>query len=251
MDDPEVDFMEALHELDLAFMADSQPLDTNSHVNDADSADTQRGIHIPKQANWLNTPIPDLDPHPFNFNTPIPITDIDYTLHTTWYPDTMPTPTEDSPSATLNSSSVSEQSLIFSPAYSTSPLSTNYSPREQLLPSSLGPTPKPTPTHKSSCKERLQRRRRAKAKAGDRPSDKKRKERKNNKKAQCLVCPRKVQDERDLERHYKAKHRKKAAEMGYNMEKIPCELCEKTFARRDHLKRHKRTQHGINDFKGR
>lgn len=159
---------QATQGLGLAFIADSLPLNTNSHVNDADSADTQAGMHIPEQTDWLNAPIP----HPFNFNTPIPITDIDYTLHTTWYPDTMPILTEDSPGATLNSSSISTQSPGFSSAYSTSPLSTNYSPQEQLLPPSLGPTPKPTPTHASSPKKKRPQRRRAKAKPGTRPCDK-------------------------------------------------------------------------------
>ncbi|RSL73640.1 hypothetical protein CEP54_000079 [Fusarium duplospermum] len=164
MDDPEAGyeslFGEILHEFDLAFMAESLPLNTNTNVNDANFADTPLGMHIPDQTHWLNAPIPDPnDPLLFNFNTPIPIPDIDYTQHQNWYPDMMPALTEDSPSATLNSSSVSEQSPVFSPAY-TSPLSTNYSPQEQLLPPSLGPTPTPTPTHASPPKKKPQRRRR-------------------------------------------------------------------------------------------
>ncbi|KAI8655115.1 hypothetical protein NCS57_01259200 [Fusarium keratoplasticum] len=245
MEDSEVDYDSLLEQatqgLGLAFIADSLPLNTNSHVNDADSADTQAGMHIPEQTDWLNAPIP----HPFNFNTPIPITDIDYTLHTTWYPDTMPILTEDSPGATLNSSSISTQSPGFSSAYSTSPLSTNYSPQEQLLPPSLGPTPKPTPTHASSPKKKRPQRRRAKAKPGTRPCDKRRAERKYNKKAQCVFCSKRVQCNRDLDRHYKAKHPKEAAEMGIDMRKIPCKLCTETFSRPDHLKRHMRDQHGI------
>ncbi|UPL01937.1 hypothetical protein LCI18_012871 [Fusarium solani-melongenae] len=255
MEDSEVDYdpllEQALQELDLAFMADSLSLNTNSHVEDADFADTQLGIHIPEQTDWLNAPIPDLDPHPFNFNTPIPIPDIDYTLHTTWYPETMPTPTGYSPSATLNSSSVSEQSLVFSPVYSTSPLSTNYSPREQLLPPNLGPTPKSTPTHASSPKKKRQQRRRAKAKPGTRPCDRRRAERKYNKKAECVFCSKRFQCNRDLDRHYKAKHPKEAAEMGIDMRRIPCKYCSEDFARDDHLKRHKLTQHGITESKGR
>lgn len=170
MEGHESSFDEILHELDLAFMAENLPLNTNSNVNDANFADTPLGMHIPDETHWLNAPIPDPnDSLLFNFNTlPIQIPDIDYTLH--WYPDMMPTLTEDSPSATLNSSSVSEQSPVFSPAYSTSPLSTNYSPREQLLPPSLGPTP--TPTHTSSPKKKSQRRR-TKAEPGNRPCDKK------------------------------------------------------------------------------
>lgn len=176
MDDPEVNYESLLQGLDLAYMADSLlPLYANSPVNEADFADTPLGIPIPEETDWLNVPIP--DPLTFNFNTPTPITDIDidYTLQQNWWDlDTMPTSTEDSPSATLNSPSVSVQSPGFSPAYSTSPLSTTYSPQEQLLPPAPGPTPKPTPTHDSSSpKKKPQRRRRAKAKPGTRPCDKK------------------------------------------------------------------------------
>lgn len=245
MDDPEVDFMEVLHELDLASRVNSLLLNTNSHVNDAASADTQLGNQITEETDRLNALSDPIDPLLFNFSAQLPITDIDYTLHTTWYPDTMPILTEDSPGATLNSSSISTQSPGFSSAYSTSPLSTNYSPQEQLLPPSLGPTPKPTPTHASSPKKKRQQRRRAKAKPGTRPCDKRRAERKYNKKAQCVFCSKRVQCNRDLNRHYKAKHPKEAAEMGIDMRKIPCKLCTETLSRPDHLKRHMRDQHGI------
>jgi hypothetical protein len=174
MDDPEADyeslFNDAVHELEFALMADG--LSLNSNVNDAESADTQLGMYIPEEIDCLNAP--DIHPQLFNFTIPLPIPEpsyIDNSLHPTWHQiDMMPTLTEDSPSATLNSSSVSEQSPGFSPAYSTSPLSTNYSPREQLLPPSLGPTP--TPTHDSSPKKKRQQRRRAKAKPGTRACDK-------------------------------------------------------------------------------
>ncbi|RTE74252.1 hypothetical protein BHE90_011311 [Fusarium euwallaceae] len=185
MDDLEADceslLNDEIRELEFTLMTENLLLlDTNSSssVNDADFADTPLGMHIPEETDWLNAPIPDPnDPLLFNFNTlPIQIPDIDYyTLHQNWYPDMMPTLTEDSPSATLNSSSVSEQSPVFSPAYSTSPLSTNFSPREQLLPQSLGPTP--TPTHASPPKKKP-RKRRAKAEPGSRACDKKRERRK-------------------------------------------------------------------------
>lgn len=181
MDDPEADyesllneFNDALDGLEFARMMDRllSSLDTNSDVNDAESADTQLGNYIPEETDKLNILDPDLDPQLFNCNPQSPITYIDYSLHPTWYLDTMPTPTEDSPSATLISSSVTDQSPSFSSAYSTSPLSTNYSPGEQLLPPSLGPTPKPTPTHDSPPRKKRQQRCRAKAKVGDRPCDK-------------------------------------------------------------------------------
>ncbi|KAJ4329061.1 hypothetical protein N0V84_000412 [Fusarium piperis] len=245
MEDLEADYESFLYELGL-FMADSQPLYTSSHVNDADPADTQLGNHFPDETDWLNTSTP--DPLLFNLDTLMPNTntDIDYALHPNWWDlDAMLTLTESSPSATLNSSSVSVQSPDFSPAYSTSSLSTNYSPREQLLPPTptLGPTP--TPAHDSSSKKKLQQRRRSKAERGNRPCDKKREQRKFHKKVECELCLKLVQDPRDLERHYKAKHPKEAADKGIDMSKIPCEYCEEKFARKDHLKRHEKNQHGI------
>lgn len=179
MDDPEADyeslfndFNDALDGLEFEVMVE-RLLDTNSDVNDAESADTQLGNYIPDETDKLNALYPDLDPQLFNCTFQLPITDIDNTPHhQTWYLDTMPTPTEDSPSATLNSSSVTDQSPGFSSAYSTSPLSTNCSPREQLFPPSLGPTPKPTPTHDFPPKKKRQQRRRAKANPGERACDK-------------------------------------------------------------------------------
>ncbi|RSL61515.1 hypothetical protein CEP53_005080 [Fusarium sp. AF-6] len=164
-------FNDEIRELEFTLMMESLLSDTNSSssVNDADFADTSLGMHIPVETDGLNAPIPDPnDPPLFNFNTP-PIPDIDYTPHQNWYPGMMPTLTEDSPSATLNSSSVSELSPGFSPAYSTSPLSTNYSPREQLLQQSLDPTPAPT---SASPPKKKPRKRRAKAEPGSRACDK-------------------------------------------------------------------------------
>ncbi|EEU41900.1 uncharacterized protein NECHADRAFT_21043, partial [Fusarium vanettenii 77-13-4] len=138
----------------------------------------------------------------------------------TWHPDTMPTPTEYSPSATLNSSSVTDQSPGFSSAYTTSPLSTNCSPREQLLPPTLGPTTKPTPTDASPPKKKRQQRRRTKANPGNRACDKKKRDRKNNKNVQCMFCPKMVSDNRDRTRHHRAKHREEAAKIGVDMRRI-------------------------------
>lgn len=252
MDDPEADyceslFNEALNGLGFEMIVEKLPLPPNtiSNVNDAESADTQLGNYIPEETDKLNILDPDLDPQLFNCNPQSPVTYIDYTPHHTWDLDTMPTPIEDSPSATLNSSSVTDQSPGFSSAYSTSPLSTNYSPREQLLPPSLGPTPKPTPTDASPPKKKCQQRRRTKANPGNRACDKKKRDRKNNKNVQCMFCPKMVSDNRDRTRHHKAKHREEAAKIGVDMRRFPCKYCSEDFARDDHAKRHMDTQHGV------
>ncbi|KAL2670700.1 hypothetical protein Neosp_014499 [[Neocosmospora] mangrovei] len=164
MDDPEADYYESLF---------NDALDELDNVNDAEPADTQLGNQFPEETDKLNILDPDLDPQLFDCNTHLSITDINSTPYQTWDLYTMPTPIECSPSATLNSSGVTDQSPGFSSAYSTSPLSTNYSPREQLLPPSLGPTPKPTLTNDSPPKKKRQQRRRTKANSGNRACDKK------------------------------------------------------------------------------
>ncbi|KAI8713397.1 C2H2-type domain-containing protein [Fusarium sp. LHS14.1] len=256
MDDPEADyellFNNPLDELEFALMVEEllSPLNTNSDVNDAESADTQLRNQFLEETDKLNALTTGLDPQLFDFNTHLPTAHTDYTPHQTWYPDTMPTPTEYSPSATLNSSSVTDQSPGFSSVYSTSPLSTNCSPREQLLPPTLGPTTKPTPTDASPPKKKRQQRRRTKANPGNRACDKKRRDRKNNKNVQCMFCPKLVSDNRDRKRHYRAKHREEAIEMGIDMRRFPCEYCSEDFARGDHVTRHMETQHGVKRVPG-
>ncbi|KAJ4216651.1 hypothetical protein NW759_009222 [Fusarium solani] len=55
MDDPEADyeslFNDAVHELEFALMADG--LSLNSNVNDAESADTQLGMYIPEEIDFV------------------------------------------------------------------------------------------------------------------------------------------------------------------------------------------------------
>ncbi|KAL5610031.1 hypothetical protein FOVSG1_004712 [Fusarium oxysporum f. sp. vasinfectum] len=93
----------------------------------------------------------------------------------------------------------------------------------------------------------IARRRRTKMEPGTRPCDLKRQKRKEDKPEKCHICEKGHQWKRDLERHYRSNHPDEAAKMGLSRSKPICRHCGKDFARRDHLKRHLKRKHGVNE----
>ncbi|KAK4169701.1 hypothetical protein QBC43DRAFT_37451 [Cladorrhinum sp. PSN259] len=84
---------------------------------------------------------------------------------------------------------------------------------------------------------------RASGKLGPRLAISARERRKQEKPEKCPICNEGFDYILGLGRHVAAKHRERAHEFGFSTTRFPCLECGKTFARKDHLKRHERRFH--------
>ncbi|KAF4460004.1 Zinc finger MSN2 [Fusarium albosuccineum] len=212
MDDLEWDSMLSIEELvDMTFGAsddtsNDMPMDPTSHANDAVFADAHFGAHRNGGSTNAYLSDPSLFDYNcnFNFNNPLTLQPDYFDNISAWWDPTVAPAVSEYPNIFPNytsSNTPSTESFDFSSTYSTSPMSSNYSPGEPMLSHSLGPTPEPTPATEPT-KVASRSRRRAKAKPGSRPCDLKREQRKIDKPEKCQFCDKGHQWQRDLDRHY-------------------------------------------------
>lgn len=65
----------------------------------------------------------------------------------------------------------------------------------------------------------------------------------------CDFCTSRFAHQRDLDRHCVANHREEAKGKGLSVERHNCKVkgCKETFSRKDHLRRHMKNKHGIDN----